>query len=120
MAIGGGSGNWCLEYLRFTRAEFKEIAIVLGFPLLHPIYALRCSCVGTLSTVAPLRLRDLGWMSTIFSDVCVLILHNLNCGLAQAAVLRNDVVGTGSTYRSGTQMLPAAIRLLSAPSHPEL
>ena len=32
MTIDDNSDDWCLEYLRFTRAEIKEIAFVLQIP----------------------------------------------------------------------------------------
>ena len=83
MTIDDKSDDWCLEYLRFTRAEIKEIAFVLQIPSVFR-YRIRYTPYDALALVlyrlsAPLRLkdlthtfnRDLGWMSIIFNDVCI-------------------------------------------------
>jgi len=88
MTIDERDDDWCLEYLRFTRSEIKEIAYVLQIPssfrygIKYTAYNAHALVLFRLS--APLRLkdaverfnRDLGWISTVFSDRCSFFFHH--------------------------------------------
>ena len=140
MTIDDKSDDWCLEYLRFTRAEIKEIAFVLQIPSVFR-YRIRYTPYDALALVlyrlsAPLRLkdlthtfnRDLGWMSTIFNDVCIHIdrkfhekldwdRHFLTPHRLKSYCEHIQANGEPS---GGTQLLSTVIHLFSTPSHPEL
>jgi len=68
MTIDHHDDTWCLEYLRFTPAEMKEIAFVLQIPSLFR----RQSAVASRQTLV---LRDLHTRlvsRTAAQDTCVL------------------------------------------------
>jgi hypothetical protein len=75
--------DWCIEFLRFTKDQVKEIAFILNIPSRFR-YGIRYTPEDALALTlfrlsAPKRLkdcveyfnRDLGWLSTVFNDVCV-------------------------------------------------
>jgi hypothetical protein len=75
--------DWCLEFLRFTKEQVKEIAFVLSIPSRFH-YGIRYTPEDALALTlfrlsVPKRLkdcveffnRDVGWLSTVFNDVCV-------------------------------------------------
>ena len=82
--------TWCLEFLRFTKSEVKEMAFILRIPSKFR-YGIRYTAHDALALIlyrlsSPLRLkdvvdhfnRDLGWISTVFNDVCIHLDRNFH------------------------------------------
>jgi len=82
--------TWCLEFLRFTKSEVKEMAFILQIPLkfrfgihytAHDALALilyRLSSPLCLKDVVDCFNHDLGWISTVFNDVCIHLNRNFH------------------------------------------
>ena len=75
--------TWCLVFIHFTKSQVKEMAFILRIPTKFR-YGICYTAYNALALVLyrlslPLRLkdvvdhfnRDLGWISTVFNDICV-------------------------------------------------